>query len=141
MCAIQPGTTACLACVLETPDAGTMLAETCDTVGVLGSIVNLIASLEVAEALKILAGSESALHGRLISADVWSGHFQSVAPQRNPDCRACAGRIFSYLHGDAQPHITLCGRDSVQIHERGPSLNLKLQQARLRPPGPPVPPH
>jgi adenylyltransferase/sulfurtransferase len=129
---ILPGETACLACLLE-PAAGSEVEETCDTVGVLGSIVNLIASLEVAEALKILAGRQSALHGRLVSADVWSGHFQSVVPGRNPDCRACARRIFPYLQGDAQPHITMCGRDSVQIHERGRSLDLKLLQQRLAP--------
>ena len=128
---IRPGQTACLACLFET--AGSGLEETCDTVGVLGSIVNLIASLQVTEALKILSGRESALHGRLISADVWSGHFQSIAPERNPDCRACVHRSFSYLQGDAQPHITMCGRDSVQIHERSRTLDLKALQERLSP--------
>jgi molybdopterin/thiamine biosynthesis adenylyltransferase len=128
---IRPGQTACLACLLET--AGSGLEETCDTVGVLGSIVNLIASLQVTEALKILSGRESALHGRLLSADVWSGHFQSIVPERNPDCRACVLRNFSYLQGDAQPHITMCGRDSVQIHERRRTLDLKALQERLSP--------
>jgi molybdopterin-synthase adenylyltransferase len=130
--AIRPAQTACLACLLE-PAAGSGLEETCDTVGVLGSIVNLIASLQVTEALKILSGRESALHGRLISADVWSGHFQSIAPERNPDCRACVLLNFSYLQGDAQPHITMCGRDSVQIHERSRTLDLKALQERLSP--------
>jgi molybdopterin/thiamine biosynthesis adenylyltransferase len=128
--AIRPAQTACLACLLE-PAVGAGLEETCDTVGVLGSIVNLIASLQVAEALKILSGRKSALHGHLISADVWSGHFQSIAPERNPDCRACVHRSFSYLQGDAQPHITMCGRDSVQIHERSRTLDLKALQERL----------
>ena len=36
-----------------------------------------------------------------------------------------------YLIGDAQPHITMCGRDSVQIHERNRSLDLKALQDRL----------
>ena len=129
---IRPGQTACLACLLE-PAANSGLEETCDTVGVLGSIVNLIASLEVTEALKFLAGRQSTLYGRLISADVWTGHFQSIIPQRNPDCRACARREFTYLQGDAQPHITMCGRDSVQIHERSRTLNLHSLQQRLAP--------
>ena len=129
---IRPGKTACLACLLE-PAANSGLEETCDTVGVLGSIVNLIASLEVTEALKFLAGRESTLHARLISADAWSGHFQSITPQRKPDCRACARREFTYLQGDAQPHITMCGRDSVQIHERSRTLNLRSLQQRLAP--------
>jgi molybdopterin-synthase adenylyltransferase len=128
---IRPGLTPCLACLLERSSNGQGLEETCDTVGVLGPIVNLIASLEVAEALKLLAGREQALYGRLISCDVWTGHFQSVRVAQNPACRACAQREFTYLLGQAQPHITLCGRDSVQIHERGRSLNLGALQERL----------
>jgi adenylyltransferase/sulfurtransferase len=107
------------------------LEETCDTVGVLGPIVNLIASLEAAEALKLLSGNENQLHGRLLSCDVWTGRFQSVQPERNPNCRACARREFPYLEGQAQPHITMCGRDSVQIHERGRSLDLPALEQRL----------
>jgi molybdopterin-synthase adenylyltransferase len=128
--AIRPGTTACVACFVDDQLAGG-LEDTCDTIGVLGPIVNLIASLEVAEALKLLAGHESALTNRLISCDVWSGRMQSVGLPRNPACRACAQRDFSYLHGDAQPHITMCGRDSVQIHERGRSLDLAALRAKL----------
>jgi molybdopterin/thiamine biosynthesis adenylyltransferase len=127
---ILPGKTACLACLLESFD-GAGLEETCDTVGVLGPIVNLIAALEVGEAMKFLAGRMSALHGRLLSCDVWSGRFQSVQPERNPQCRVCVYGEFSHLTGEAQPHITLCGRDSVQIHERGRSLDLKALQDRL----------
>lgn len=122
--AIRPEVTACLACLLETPDAGSLLEETCDTVGVIGPIVNLVASLQAAEALKILSGHGEALHGRLVSCDVWSGKIQSIAVLRDPQCRACVRHEFSYLDGKAQPHITLCGRDSVQIHEHRRSLDL-----------------
>jgi molybdopterin-synthase adenylyltransferase len=128
---VLPGLTPCLACLLESSASGHGLEETCDTIGVLGPIVNLIASLEVAEALKLLSGRKQSLHGRLISCDVWTGHFQSIRVAQNPACRACARREFSYLQGQAQPHITLCGRDSVQIHERGRILNLEALQARL----------
>jgi molybdopterin/thiamine biosynthesis adenylyltransferase len=128
---VRPGLTPCLACLLESSPNGHGLEETCDTVGVLGPIVNLIASLEVAEALKLLAGRDEALHGRLISCDVWSGHFQSVRVAQDPACRACVRRNFSYLQGQAQPHITLCGRDSVQIHERRRTLDLGALRARL----------
>jgi adenylyltransferase/sulfurtransferase len=107
--------------------------ETCDTIGVLGPIVNLIASLEATDALKLLAGRESALHGRLLSCDVWTGRMQSLAPERHPGCRACVRQEFSYLEGEAQPHITLCGRDSVQIHERHRSLDLPALLQRLAP--------
>jgi molybdopterin-synthase adenylyltransferase len=127
---ILPEQTACLACLLDSR-GGIGLEETCDTIGVLGPIVNLVASLEVAEALKLLSGRTSTLHRRLISCDVWSGRFQSVQPERNPQCRVCARHEFAHLTGEAQPHITICGRDSVQIHERSRSLDLPALQARL----------
>jgi adenylyltransferase/sulfurtransferase len=128
--AVRPGQTACLACLLETSgEAG--LEETCDTVGVLGSVVHLIASLQAAEAVKFLAGRADALHGRLISCDVWSGRFQSIQPQRHAGCRVCVHHEFSHLAGTAQPHITMCGRDSVQIHERNRSLDLQALETRL----------
>ncbi|MGA2482494.1 MAG: ThiF family adenylyltransferase [Candidatus Acidiferrales bacterium] len=127
---ILPGESACLACLLER-EAGERLEETCDTVGVLGSIVGVIASLEAAEGIKLLAGRREALHGRLISCDVWTGRFQTVHVKRNPECRACARREFSWLAGEEQPHVTMCGRDSVQIHERGRQLDLGVLRGRL----------
>jgi molybdopterin/thiamine biosynthesis adenylyltransferase len=130
---IRPGETACLGCLLESGSAAQGLEETCDTIGVLGPIVNLIASLETAEALKLLSGHSEALHGRLLSCDVWTGRMQSIGVARNPECRACVRREFTYLAGEAQPHITMCGRDSVQIHERARALNLRVLEARLRP--------
>ena len=131
--AIRPGATACLACLLESGTAAQGLEETCDTIGVLGPIVNLIASLEVAEALKFLTGQPEALHGRLLSSDVWTGRMQSIGMARHPQCRACVRREFTYLAGEAQPRITMCGRDSVQIHERARALDLGVLQARLKP--------
>jgi len=122
--AIRPGTTPCLACLLGTPESSPLLEETCDTVGILGPVVSLVSSWQAAEALKLLSGHAEALHGRLVSSDVWSGRTQSVAVARNPACRACVRREWPYLRGEAQPHITLCGRDSVQIHERRRALDL-----------------
>jgi adenylyltransferase/sulfurtransferase len=127
---IQPGRTACLACLTENGgELGPLGAAgqneaTCDTAGVLAAAASAIASIEATEAIKFLAGKTEALHGRLVSCDVWTGKFQSIRVSRNPDCRACARREFTYLEGDAQPHITMCGRDSVQIHERNRRIDL-----------------
>lgn len=133
---IRPFETACLACLVESGEADGMSALgnelTCDTAGVLGAAAGVIASIESAEAIKILSGRLDALHGRLVSCDVWTGKFQSIRTERNSSCRACARREFRFLTGDAQPHITLCGRDSVQIHERGRKLDLDELGERLR---------
>lgn len=123
---VRPGETACLACLTEGEEKNAAFGAeaTCDTAGVVNAAVGVIASIEAAEATKLLAGRPEALNQRLISCDVWSGRFQSIGIARNPACRACGRREFIYLDGDAQPHITMCGRDSVQIHERGRRLDL-----------------
>jgi molybdopterin-synthase adenylyltransferase len=134
--AVRPGETACLACLLEAEDSGGPGAllggdATCDTVGVLPSAVGVIASIQSVEAMKLLAGRPDALIGRLVSCDVWTGKFQSIGVARNLECRACVRRDFVYLNGEAQPHITMCGRDSVQIHERSRKLDLAELGKRL----------
>jgi molybdopterin/thiamine biosynthesis adenylyltransferase len=134
---VRPGETACLACALESESgngsepAGT--EDTCDTIGVLGAAAGVIASLEAAEAIKLLSGKSEGAGGRLTSFDVWSGKFQSVRVARNPQCRACVRRDFRYLEGEAQPRLTLCGRDSVQIHERRRQLDLSALGKRIAP--------
>ena len=130
---ILPGETACLACLLEGEgESAAIGAEaTCDTAGILNAAAGVIASIEAGEAIKMLAGKREALHGRLVSCDVWTGAFRSIRVARNPDCRACVRREFDYLAGEAQPHITMCGRDSVQIHERARKLDLAELRRRL----------
>lgn len=142
---VRPGETACLACLTESDEAaasngdhgdGTAvpaglavpaahgIEATCDTVGVLGSAAGVIASFEAALAIKLLLGKRQPLDDRLHSFDVWTGRSQAIRVARRPDCRACGKRDFRYLTGEAQPHVTMCGRDSVQIHERRRRLNL-----------------
>jgi len=137
--AVRPGVTACLACTLEggggngSQAAGAGSEDTCDTVGVLGAAAGVIASIEAAEAIKLLVGKPESVGGRLVSFDVWSGKFQSVRVARNAECRACACREFRYLEGEAQPHLTMCGRDSVQIHERRRQIDLAALGKRIAP--------
>jgi adenylyltransferase/sulfurtransferase len=123
---IRPGETACLACLVESEGNHFALGaeDTCDTAGVLNAAAGVIASIESAEAMKLLAGRPEALNHKLISCDVWSGKFQSIRVARNPNCRACVRREFVHLEGRARPHVSMCGRDSVQIHERRRALDL-----------------
>src|ERR1700674_1764428 len=134
---VRPGETACLACALESESGnGSQAAgaeDTCDTVGVLGAAAGVIASIEAAEAIKLLLGKTESGGGRLVFFDFWSGQYNSVRVARNPACRACVRRDFPYLEGDAQPHLTMCGRDSVQIHERRRQLDLPALGRRLAP--------
>jgi adenylyltransferase/sulfurtransferase len=128
---IVPGQTACLNCWLEgRPPAG--LEETCDTVGVINPAVNWVAALQVSQALQLLVGRWSAEEACLVRGDLWRNRFTaSPAPRPRPDCRTCGAREFLYLAGRAQPQITLCGRNSVQIHEGERDLNLDQLGQRL----------
>jgi molybdopterin-synthase adenylyltransferase len=114
---VLPGQTACLACMF--PDAPQGTVETCETAGVLGPVVNLMASIEAAEAMKFLVGADDRIRRTLLSFDVWQNDRAEVAAAKpRPGCRACGERNFIHLAGEGRPHITLCGRNSVQIHER-----------------------
>lgn len=114
---ILPGDTACLACIFPDLPRGTF--ETCETAGILNSAVNLAASISATEALKFLVGAQDRMRRTLLSFDIWQSERAEVAADKpRAGCRACAKRDFIHLAGGGRPHITLCGRNSVQIHER-----------------------
>src|SRR5580692_10478272 len=120
---IVPGETACLACVF--PEAPGGAVETCDTAGILNTAVNLAASLEVTEALKWLVGAREKMRRTLLSCDVWTNEWSEIATGTpRADCAVCGVRDFVHLRGEGRPHITLCGRNSVQIHERSRVMDL-----------------
>jgi molybdopterin-synthase adenylyltransferase len=130
---VLPGETACLACIFPESPRGTV--ETCETAGILNSTVNLVASIAATEALKFLVGSRSKMRQTLLSWDTWSNERAELSTV-NPrvGCRACA-RDFIHLAGEGRPHITLCGRNSVQIHERQRPVNFAELSTRLEPLG------
>jgi adenylyltransferase/sulfurtransferase len=131
---IVPGQTSCLACMFPDPPHGTV--ETCDTAGILNSAVNLAASISATEALKFLVGAETQLRRTLLSFDVWCNERAEVAADKpRPGCRACDQHEFPHLAGEGRPHITLCGRNSVQIHERHRPIDLAQMSERLKPHG------
>jgi adenylyltransferase/sulfurtransferase len=131
---VIPGETACLACIF--PDSPRGIIETCETAGILNAAVTLVASIAASEALKFLVGAAEKLRRTLFSFDVWSNERAEVAASRpRPNCRACDDRDFIYLEGQGRPHITLCGRNSVQIHERQRPIDFNELTARLQPLG------
>src|SRR5438093_2971764 len=121
--AFVPGHAPCLRCVLEQlPPPGS--SPTCDTVGVIGPIVHLVAGLESAEALKILTGNLKQLNHKLVTLDVWENRISwldlmNLAP--TGQCPACGERKFDFLEGGHEAQArSLCGRDAVQIWRTTP---------------------
>ena len=117
---IVPGRTPCLRCVFESPPPpGT--TPTCDTAGVLAPAVNLVASLQVAEALKILSGRLERINRNLVSLDVWQNSWRRLeieSGRASGDCPACHLGRYDFLEGERESSAAiLCGRDSVQISQ------------------------
>jgi molybdopterin-synthase adenylyltransferase len=131
---VLPGTTACLACIFADPPQGTF--ETCETAGILNSVVNLVASIAAAEAVKLLVGADERLRQTLLSFDVWRNERAEIAADKpRSGCRVCGEHEFLHLAGAGRPHITLCGRNSVQIHELHRPVDLAEMSERLKPLG------
>jgi adenylyltransferase/sulfurtransferase len=129
---VLPGETACLACIF--PDTPQGMVETCETSGILNSAVNVVASIAATEAVKLLVGGEAAkrLRKTLWSCDVWTNeHAEIAAAKPQAGCRTCGEREFVHLAGEGRPHITMCGRNSVQIHERARPIDFAELQRRL----------
>jgi molybdopterin-synthase adenylyltransferase len=133
---VLPQETPCLRCVLEKlPPPGS--SPTCDTAGVLSPIVNVVASVQVAEALKILSGNAQRISRCMLCLDVWENSYRQIeieSARRQGDCPCCQLRRFEFLEGvEGAAAATLCGRDSVQISAReGNGLNLRELAQRLK---------
>lgn len=115
---IFPNESACLRCLIESPpDAGS--TETCDTAGILGPTVNVIASLQAMTAIKILAGRRDAVALSLTMIDVWDGSLRQMSVKdlrERANCPACKGGERKWLSGQEGSQSTvLCGRNSVQV--------------------------
>jgi adenylyltransferase/sulfurtransferase len=131
---IIPDETACLACIFPQAPRGNQM--TCDTSGILSSAANLAASIQVSEALKVMVGARDQVRRTLLSFDLWSNQRAEIsASVPRDDCRCCRGRIFEYLDGKRRPQVTMCGRNSVQIHERERAIDFPEMNARLAPHG------
>jgi molybdopterin-synthase adenylyltransferase len=133
---IFPNESACLRCLIDQmPDPGSM--ETCDTAGIIGPAVQLVASLEAVDALKILSGQRDKVARTLTYVDVWDGTFRHLnisELRERGDCPACKRGERSWLSGQQGSQTTvLCGRNAVQVSppERGPVVFEDLA-ARLK---------
>ncbi|MFC2030176.1 ThiF family adenylyltransferase [Chloroflexota bacterium] len=114
--AILPGETPCLRCLLgPMPPPGTM--PTCETAGILGPVVAVIAALEVVEALKLLLGNHDALHRSLLMVDLWTGDFERAQTHKGQEsCPVCDKGQYELLDAErGSSTAVLCGRNAVQV--------------------------
>ena len=107
----------CLRCIFDgAPPAG---GETCDTVGVLGPAVGLVANHQAAEAMKLLTGNLEHVSRDLLTIDPWRNEYRHVSvagAYEQGRCVCCGRRCFEYLEGERSTRTaTLCGRNAVQV--------------------------
>ncbi|GDY10781.1 molybdopterin biosynthesis protein MoeB [Planctomycetia bacterium] len=122
--AVLPGKSACLRCVIESPpEAGT--TETCETAGILGPTVNVIASWQAMLAMKILSGHLDDVPRVLTVIDLWDHTFRTLDVGNlhvSGDCPACKRGERLWLSGQSGSRSTvLCGRNSVQVVPSSPT--------------------
>ncbi len=113
---VLPGSTPCLRCLLgNLPAPGS--SPTCETAGVIAPITHVTASIQVAEALKLLTGNLDPTDIRLISYEIWSHRFQriDVGHDSMATCPVCSEGKLDYLDGTPLRTVTLCGRNAVQL--------------------------
>ncbi len=114
---ILPGEGPCLRCLMDQiPAPGT--TPTCDTAGVLGSVPQVIAAMQVTEALKLLTGNRDQICRDLRYVDLWGGETTNIEVSQDvgEPCPACGGEVYEYLTGEhASRSQVLCGDSGVQI--------------------------
>lgn len=114
---ILPGETPCLRCLMpEAPPPGS--TPTCDSAGILATIISVIASIESNEAIKILSGRVEAISRTWMIFDLWENTVRQIklAGAKSADCPCCGRREFPWLTGDRGSHTAvLCGRNAVQL--------------------------
>jgi molybdopterin/thiamine biosynthesis adenylyltransferase len=116
---ILPGEGPCFRCFIsDLPVPGS--TPTCDTAGVLGTMPQVIAALQVTEAIKLLTGNRGALVRDLRYLDIWHGEYEQVQIfKAEGECLACELHNFEFLDGKHHTGSeTLCGRDAVQVKPR-----------------------
>jgi adenylyltransferase/sulfurtransferase len=113
---ILPGQGPCFRCLTpDTPAPGSY--PTCVTAGILNMTSHTIASIEAAEAVKILIGRMGRDDPNYISIDLWNNAFDAIRVERDPDCPVCGKGIYEFLEKEADDDalLPLCADGSFQI--------------------------
>jgi molybdopterin-synthase adenylyltransferase len=78
----------CYACLFP---PGDVEDELCSVMGVFAPVTGIIGTVQAAEALKLAAGIDTGLAGRLLILDALAMQWHSVRVPRDPQCPVCTG--------------------------------------------------
>jgi len=127
---IIPGETPCLECFQGNLDDETL--PTCAVVGVHPSILSIIASIEVSEAVRIILGKKPRLAGKILHCDLGNLEFEEVSISKADNCPVCG----SNPSGQPMPLrqklvMEICGREGKRVFVITPKRNLELNMSEL----------
>jgi len=90
---VIPGSGMCLRCLFREVPTGEN-ALNCNTVGIINTAVNIIASIQSTEALKFLTGNSDALIKGLINIDIWDLSMDIIEVKKDSEyiCPVCGGK-------------------------------------------------
>jgi molybdopterin-synthase adenylyltransferase len=131
---IIPNKTPCFRCLFPVADIGH--GDTCDTVGVLSTVVHIIASYQATEAFKLLIEDDESIREEMVQLDVWNNDYDEFPFQNtlNELCPCCQKRKFEFLETDRTNHLisALCGRDSIQVTPMKGIVKINLNEVYIR---------
>jgi adenylyltransferase/sulfurtransferase len=123
--------TPCLECVLPGLDDRHLAG--CDTRGVLGATAGIIGSLEAMEAIKLLAGIDGSLKGKLMVCDFRDMYFTMIEIFKRSDCPVCGVKKMREPAEEAGEMAMLCGSDTFNLNPLKPvKISLNQACAKLR---------
>jgi len=127
---IIPGKTPCLECFY-----GNLSDEklpTCAVVGVHPSVIGVVASVEVAEAIRILTGAEPRLAGTLLYCDIGYMTMDEIQVSRLETCPVCGSKPRGHPTPVRRELVEeICGRGGKRTFVITPRENLELKMANL----------
>ena len=127
---IVPRKTACLECFYGKLDDS--LLPTCGVIGVHPSVIGIVASVEVAETIKILLGKQPTLTNKLLYCDVDSMRFEEIKVARAETCPVCGNHPKTKLKPLKHALIEEdCGRNKKRVFTVTPLENLDLDIEKL----------
>ncbi len=127
---IVPHETACLECFYGKLDDSFL--PSCGTIGVHPSVISIIASIEVAETVKILLGKQPSLKNKLLYCDVGSMRFEEIEVVRVESCPVCGSR--PKTSPPSLKHVLIeeeCARNNRRVFIAIPKETLNLKMNKL----------
>ncbi|MEO3993481.1 MAG: HesA/MoeB/ThiF family protein [Desulfurococcaceae archaeon TW002] len=126
---IIPGETPCLECFLGRIDDS--MFPSCSVVGIHPAILNIIASIEVSEATKIITGKKPRLASKLLHCDISEMVFETISIPKAKNCPVCSTDQSTLKPIKEKTVIELCRREGKRVFLIIPKKNLVIDMNKL----------